>query len=122
MSVVESKDYKCDHCGFSCNNLEGDGDLGWYHPDSESYFRAGLGDIMGIQADLCPNCVSELKSWLRAGPQHEEYRRQLLAQESVRDTKLRERAALSRHPASNRRTVSIPGLIPGTTEEVPLHE
>lgn len=100
MSAIQETIYKCDHCGFTCNDQEGDGDLGWEHAH-----YGGLGAFVGFEVDLCPNCVSELKAWLRAGPQHEEYRRQLQAHESVADTRRREKMALTRHPAGNSRFI-----------------
>jgi hypothetical protein len=104
MSAIESITYKCDHCGFSTKSDEGDGDLGWLHANGFMGWEGGSVLVIGDSVDLCPNCVSELKAWLRAGPQHEEYRRQLKAQESVADTRRKERMALSRHPAQNTRT------------------
>lgn len=101
MSAIESIKYCCDHCGFECVTDQGDGDLGWYH--SNEHVSSMLFETMDHGTDLCPNCVNELKIWLRAGPQHEEYRRALKATASVADTRHRERIALARHPAGNRK-------------------
>lgn len=99
MSYIESVKYKCDHCGFECNSDEGDGDLGWFHSAENPY---GVLPFDIETEDLCPNCVSELKQWLRAGPQHEDERQRLKAQESVHRTRMIERQTLMRHPAQNK--------------------
>lgn len=117
MSVIESKTYKCDHCGFSVKDDEGDGDLGWAHINGFTGWANGEIMFVGDSVDLCPNCVSELKTWLRAGPQHEEYRRQQKAAESVRDTRRKERMALSRHPAGNSRMHQIVDEVFGRQED-----
>lgn len=107
MSAIQSISYQCDHCGFICKSDEGDGDKDWLHADRIPY---GL-DIHDF--DLCPNCVSELKAWFRAGPQHAEERKRQQMAAALSGTKRRE---FARHGAGNAR--GFHGLL-GELERMP---
>lgn len=106
MSEIRSTTYQCDHCGFTVRSGKGDGNLGWLHADDYSMG----GDFPSV--DLCPNCVSELKTWLRAGPQHAEERERIAKAESLLGSRKAERMALARHPAGNRKFPSPLGSHP----------
>lgn len=94
MSKMHTVEVRCDHCGFEAKMEAGDQTAGWLT----------VGGYLALDVpefDLCPNCLSDLKEWLRAGPQHAEERERIKREVSVRSGRYAERLALSRHPASN---------------------
>lgn len=92
MSQIHKMEVQCDHCGVYAHQ-DGNGTEGW-NIDGELMAEYG--------ADLCPNCLSELKAWFVAGPQHAAMREQMAKQQAITAAKQYERNAFRRHPASNR--------------------
>ncbi|QHB37477.1 hypothetical protein PP339_gp073 [Mycobacterium phage Onyinye] len=115
MSAIHSVTYQCDHCGFKVEVSSGMDDAGWIH----DYDYGSTGVVSG-STDLCPNCVNELRAWLRAGPQHAEERERVNRNKALKERRRTERFALTRHPAGNHKRLAFgpPTTVFGDDDDV----